>query len=95
MTIEDTIRTEMARLEQLLGRLEDFKRSHRSLSRCKPYEHKWLMQELSVSDPETIDEAVYGQWVCTTCGVKMVKRYNFVTDSIKDPWIDLREDEEE
>ena len=53
------------------------------------------MQELSVSDPETIDEAVYGQWVCTTCGVKMVKRYNFVTDSIKDPWIDLREDEEE
>ena len=95
MTIEDTIRTEMMRLQELLGRLEDFKSRHWALNRCKHSEHDWLMKELSVSDFNEFGEAAHGEWACTACGVTMVKRYEFVGETLHDPWRDLREDEEE
>ena len=95
MTIEDTIRTEMMRLQQLLGRLEEFKREHESTERCKvPTTNcNWEEPRTIVSGPLWAE--AFGKTVCRTCGLVQQLRYTLDSQTISDPWSDLREDEEE
>jgi hypothetical protein len=93
MTIEDTIRIEMMRLQELLGRLEDFKSRHRTTKRCgAENEHHWVANGSMFAVNESLSHAF---WECDNCGMKMEKTYLIQDTEINDPWPDLREDEEE
>ncbi len=91
MTIEDTIRIEMARLEQLLGRLEAFKQKHSTTIICEDLNHMWGTTGFTSYH----NNAVEGVLTCLICGVERTRYYKLTKEETTDPWSDLREDEEE
>lgn len=96
MTIEDTIRTEMMRLQQLLGRLERFKQQYESTVKCLDKDHKWKSIGIkSVQSGDAIKAWVDETLECTVCGVRKFRKYEMTGETNGDPWSDLREDEEE
>lgn len=92
MTIEDTIRTDMMRLQQLLGRLEEFKREHESTVVCRYEDHMWDSHGFQSFEPLGLVEQ---KLVCRICGMEKTKKYSLSGESTIDRWSDLREDEEE
>lgn len=92
MTIEDTIRTEMMRLQELLGRLEQFKRDYESTVVCRDEDHMWDSHGFQSFEPLGLVEQ---KLVCRICGMEKTKKYRFSEESTIDRWSDLREDEEE
>ena len=92
MTIEDTIRTEMMRLQQLLGRLEQFKQEHTATKKCAPDNHDWGLVSLTAHEGW---ETATGTTTCKTCGLMQILSYNLVSRIESDPWPSLRGDEEE
>tara|TARA_R100001440_G_scaffold50265_1_gene70243 strand:+ start:1014 stop:1289 length:276 start_codon:yes stop_codon:yes gene_type:complete len=91
MTIEDTIRTEMMRLQELVRRLEWFKTKHSTTTICEEWDHKWETTALTSYDNGVVDEVL----TCFTCGVERTRYYKLTKEETTDPWRDLREDEEE
>ena len=91
MTIEDTIRTEMARLEQLLGRLEQFKQKHSTTTICEEWGHMWETTGFASYGNGVVDEVM----TCLNCGIEKTLYYKLSKEERTDPWSDLREDEEE
>lgn len=91
MTIEDTIRTEMVRLQQLLGRLEQFKQKHSTTIICEDSGHMWETTGFTSYDNDVVDEVL----TCLNCGVERTRYYKLTKEETVDPWSDLREDEEE
>ena len=91
MTIEDTIRTEMTRLQQLLGRLERFKQQYESTVICRDEHHMWQTTGFTHYDNDVVDEVL----TCLHCGVEKTRYYRLTKEETTDPWPDLREDEEE
>tara|TARA_A100000172_G_scaffold23213_3_gene13376 strand:- start:35787 stop:36068 length:282 start_codon:yes stop_codon:yes gene_type:complete len=93
MTIEDTIRIEMTRLEQLLGRLEEFKQDYERTEVCLDEKHLWYSRGFQSFEPPL--GLVEQKLVCGICGLEKTKKYRFCEESTIDRWSDLREDEEE
>lgn len=100
MTIEDRLRTEMTKLENLLSLLESFKEKHSSTTKCSPNSHLWgpvSIRPLATGLPDLPQwgTTAVGTTICKTCGVEKILGYNLVSEYDADPWSSLREDEEE
>ena len=91
MTIEDTIRTEMMRLQQLLGRLEEFKQDYESTVVCLDKDHMWDSRGFTSFHNDVAEEVL----TCRICGLKKSRYYKLTREETFDRWSDLREDEEE
>ena len=92
MTIEEKIREEMMRLQELMERLEDFKSRHKTTKKCVEGNHPWV----EISSVTSLNVKMsFAFWECDNCGIRMTRSYLLQDTEISDPWSDLREDEEE
>ena len=92
MKIEEKIREEMMRLQELMKRLEDFKSRHKTTEKCAEDEHLWV-ENGNIIVFGTAES--YAYWKCDICGMRAANSYSLQNTIISDPWSDLREDEEE
>ena len=97
MIDEQTIRERAAELEQMMQRLEQFRKTGYTREICKEGECKWgvLSRVGRYENPETEPSIVRSYEECEKCGVKRTRVWRLDVDAspdIEDPWADMRPD---